>query len=283
MKILNLNKMKLLKFFFIILLPVIAVSCVDESVNDYSDDNYSDLIPDSVNFGQITVYNGFKQQIEAFDQIPIDSSKIIEDLYYRHKVMWDSCYGVIFGGENADKFQTSEGMLAWNQQLFRQDRNKIDSILNIIKSYNIDSLFRFHNSRFKELGFDTPSARITIAFTPFPGIGFGGCENDQFILELNNPEFELIYTLEKGLPHEIYHFINEENLGEVKNFSAMDLAINEGLACHFTEYYFGDEISKYEAVENMSKSDWQYYLDREKEIFQTMEPYFLIHRVIIHC
>ena len=159
--------------------------------------------------------------------------------------------------------------------LFTNNNNTIDSLTQIIVNYNVDSLFEFHIAKFQSLGYETPSAQISIAFTPFPGVGFGGCDNDQFILELNNPDFEIIYSLEKGLPHEIYHFINEENLNKQDSYTALDLAINEGLACHFTREYFEGDISKYEAVENMSVDDWQYYEKNEKEIFTVMEEYFI--------
>ncbi|PPK86733.1 uncharacterized protein YjaZ [Neolewinella xylanilytica] len=231
-------------------------------------------IPDSLKFGDIVVYNGFKQQMEVYKNGSIDSNLIIDKLYNRHRIMWDSCYGMIFGPDNADKFQTPSGMVNWNEQLLFKDDSKIDSLIKVVQNYNIDSLFEFHNRRFDSLGYETPEAKITIAFTPFPGIGFGGCARDQFILELNNPEFEIIYTLEKGLPHEIYHFINEKNLGEVPEMNALDLAINEGLACHFTHHYFEGEITKYEAVENMTETDWNYYVKREKKIYNTMKQYF---------
>ncbi|MEM9836524.1 MAG: hypothetical protein AAF828_08485, partial [Bacteroidota bacterium] len=120
-------------------------------------------IQDSVKFGNIIVYNGFKQQLAAFESTTIDTGKIVEDLYARHQIMWDSCYGMIFGPDNATKFQTAEGMVQWNQALFTKDRDQIDSLRRIITAYDLDSLFNFHTNRFMELGYSTPSARITIA------------------------------------------------------------------------------------------------------------------------
>ncbi|MEM6396166.1 MAG: DUF2268 domain-containing putative Zn-dependent protease [Bacteroidota bacterium] len=252
-------------------------ACKKEITNSESDSpNYTSIqpIPDSIEVGEIVIYNAFKHQILAGQSEVYDRQLIMNDVYHRHQVLWDSCLGMIFGEQNALKFQTDEGMADWNESLFSESDPLIDSLTTVILEYAVDSIFNYHTIRFDELGYETPKARISLAFVPFQGIGFGGCANDQFILELNNPEFELIYTLEKGIPHELYHFINESLLGQQEEFTALDLAINEGLACRFTEMYFNGDISKYEAVENMTQEDWQYYEAREKEIFQTMQPYF---------
>ncbi|MEM8584473.1 MAG: DUF2268 domain-containing putative Zn-dependent protease [Bacteroidota bacterium] len=238
--------------------------------------DYTSLLSlsDSLTVGEIVIYNSFKHQILAGRNDNYDRESIIDKVYRSHQVLWDSCLGMIFGEENAPKFQTEAGMADWNEKLFSATNEKMDSLVDLIANYPVDSVFNYHTIRFAALGYETPKARISLAFVPFSGIGFGGCSNDQFILELNNPEFELIYTLEKGIPHELYHFINESRLSDQEEFTALDLAINEGLACRFTEMYFDGAITKYEAVENMQEEDWAYYELREAEIFSAMEPYF---------
>ena len=158
-------------------------------------DNAGATIADSVQIGNITLYNSFKHQLAAFQEDGVDSNLIVNKVYHRHQTLWDDCYGLIFGSENAHLFQTDTGMVSWHRDLFATQEREIDSLSKIITAYNVDSLFNFHADRFVELGYDLPAARISFAFTLLQGIGFGGCANDQFVLELNNPEFKLIYTL----------------------------------------------------------------------------------------
>ncbi|WP_116106296.1 DUF2268 domain-containing putative Zn-dependent protease [Lewinella sp. IMCC34191] len=233
-----------------------------------------ETFPDSFQLGEIVLYNAFKHQIGANQSNPIDSQRIVDRVYHRHQSLWTDCYGMIFGEENAPLFQTDSGMVAWNTRLYREHRMEMDSIAELFVSQRIDTLFAWHMARFTELDYAMPRARISIAFTPLTGIGFGGCANDQFVLELNNPDYELIYTLEKGIPHELYHLINEDASTQRETFQAIDLVINEGLACYFVYDYFGGKVPKHEAVENMSAADWDYYLAHETEILEQTRPYF---------
>lgn len=275
MRLFSIYNIELLFWIVIVSISIYACESGGESSIQKNYEERNEQSKYKVRIGDIEIYNSFIAQIDANKSSSMDSSLIIDSVYHVHKLMWDSCYGQIFGEENAPKFQTDAGMIDWNYKLFNELDNNIDSIVDIVYGYDIDSLFEFHLQRFEDLGYQTPKAKISIVFTPFPGIGFGGCSNDQFILELNNPDFEIIYTLEKGLPHELFHFINEQELGKQNEFTAIDLAINEGLACHFTREYFKGEITKYEAVEDMSAEDWKYYVENEKLIYAQVKDYFL--------
>lgn len=68
--------------------------------------------------------------------------------------------------------------------------------------------------------------------------------------------------------------INLKRLNDPMTGTALMLTIDEGFACYFTWRFFHKKITKYEAVENMSEKNWNWYLDNEKRIFSTLHPYF---------
>ena len=260
-------------------LILMIISCAgpaSDTVAPAAERNSNSIVafPDSFELGNIKVYSLFKDQLLANRGEGIDSQRIISNVYRRHQSLWDGCYAMIFGAENEAKFSTDTGMVGWNESLYRENKQAFDSIADRIVNQRIDSIFEYHIRRFKELSYPMPTARISLLFTPLTGIGFGGCSNDQFALELNNPDYESVYTLAKGVPHELYHLINEEASTQPADYTALDLSINEGLACYFTYTYFEGTISKYEAVENMSEDDWAFYEANEAAIFNQMAPYF---------
>ncbi len=233
-----------------------------------------EAFPDSFELDAIKVYSSFKTQILANGEAGIDSQRIVREVYHRHRELWEACYGTIFGPDNAHLFRTDTGMVAWNRALYETDSLYLDSLAGRLLEQHADSVFRFHIERFKQLDYAMPSAKISLAFTPLVAVGFGGCGNDQFVFELNNPEYELMYTLTKGFPHELYHLINGEQAPQPEAFTALDLTITEGLACYFTYTYFEGGISKQEAVEEMTADEWSYYEEHELEIFTRMQAYF---------
>jgi len=77
------------------------------------------------------------------------------------------------------------------------------------------------------------------------------------------------------LPHELNHLAYEPlRKNDPKKNTALGQTINEGFACYFTWIFFNKKISKYEAVENMTENDWNWYLKNEKEIFNKLSPFF---------
>jgi len=232
-------------------------------------------LPDSIKADGITVYFAFKNQILAHQNDKYDSLTIINKVYKPHKVLWDNCYGMIFGEENASKFNTAQGMVQWNKTLYPQNKKFLNDRAAIIMALNLDSLLTTNLKKFNTLVPYKPTAKISILFTPIQGIGFGGCEADQFALELNNTDYDIKYAIEKGIPHELNHLAYEPHRKkDPLNNTALAQTIDEGFACYFTRVFFDNKITPEEAVENMTKAHWAWYMQHEKDIFTKCQPFF---------
>ncbi len=182
---------------------------------------------------------------------------------------------MIFGEENASKFNSSHGMVEWNRKLYPQNQDFFDLRASELMAINLDSVLESNLKKFSKLTPFKPRARISILFSPMQGIGFGGCTSEEFCFELNNKEYDVAYTVEKGIPHELNHFVYEPlRANDPDEGTALFLTIDEGFACYFTWLFFDKKITSYEAVENMSKEDWDWYLENEKQIFDTLKPFF---------
>ena len=232
-------------------------------------------ISDSISIQGITVKNLFKNQILAHQEKNYDSTMIVEKVYRPHKALWDNCYGMIFGEENRDKFRTPKGMIEWNRTLYPENKTFFDERANALINMNLDSIIENNLTKFNQLVPHKIESTISIIFTPLTGILFGGCDNDQFCIELNYKGQDIEYTIEKGIPHELNHLAYEpfrEN--DPKKNSALRQTIDEGFACYFTWVFFDGQISKYEAVENMTENDWNWYLEHEKQLFTELKQYF---------
>ena len=234
------------------------------------------MVSDSIKVENIVIHNLFKSQLLAHEVIGhYDSSMIINKVYRPHQQLWDSCYGMIFGSENASKFNTDEGMMKWNKTLYPENKSLFDKKARLLLSMNVDSILRRNLAKFNKLVPYKPEAVISILFTPIQGIGFGGCNAKQFALELNYENNDLAYTINKGIPHELNHLAYEANrMKDPRHATALAQTIDEGFACYFTWVFFDGNISKYQAVENMSETDWKWYMAHEREIFQKLKIYF---------
>lgn len=200
---------------------------------------------------------------------------IVEKVYQPHQVLWDNCYGMIFGEENASKFNNPNGMVGWNRTLYPENKAFFDERAKELLKINLDFMLKKNLQKFANIIPYKPKATISILFTPLQGIGFGGCNSDQFCFELNNTDYDVAYTIELGIPHELNHLAYEplrEN--DPKKNTALRQTIDEGFACYFTWMFFDRQISKYEAVENMTESDWNWYLKNEKQMFLKLKQYF---------
>ena len=166
-------------------------------------------------------------------------------------------------------------MIKWNQTLFNKSKSEYIEQSKAITKININNLFKKNLKKFNRLVPYQPNAKISILFTPVTGIGFGGCDAQQFALELNNKSIDILYTLEKGLPHELNHLVYEKfRNNDVDRNSALSQTIDEGFACYFTYVFFDKKIQEYEAVENMTKENWDWYIKNEKEIFIKTKSFF---------
>ncbi len=263
-----------------VLLTSVLTACSPKSHLSFADKEtkgYGKLenVPDSVRVGEITILNLFKNQILAHKSIPYDSVRIVEKVYQPHQALWDDCYGAIFGDENASKFTTPTGMIQWNKAIYNDDKAFLDQRLAEILKIDLDKTLRDNLVKFEQMVPYKPKARISILFTPITGIGFGGCNAEQFAFELNNKTLDIQYAVEKGLPHELNHMVYEKFRGnDTEGTTALSQTIDEGFACYFTYVFFDTKITEYEAVENMTKANWDWFLKHEKEIFIKVKPYF---------
>lgn len=232
-------------------------------------------LSDSIKVEGIVIKNLFKSQILAHQGKGFDSTMIIEKVYRSHQKLWDNCYGMIFGEENSSKFNTTKGMKEWNRTLYSNNKAFFDQRAETLINMNLDSVLENNLSRFNKLVPYKVESTISILFTPITGIIFGGCHNDQFCIELNYKEQDIDYIIKKGLPHELNHLAYEplrEN--DPKKDTALRQTIDEGFACYFTWVFFDGQISKNEAVENMTENEWNWYLENEKKIFNELKPFF---------
>ncbi|MGE8554750.1 MAG: DUF2268 domain-containing putative Zn-dependent protease [Chryseobacterium jejuense] len=257
----------------------VMLSCSTRTPSAVADKKFDyerlENVADSVKVENIVIKNLFKHQLLAHKNQRYDSTRIVKNVYLPHKKLWDSCYGVIFGDENASLFNNPKGMIAWNKSLYEKNKQEFENKANIILSINLKKHFQKTLTQFNKLVPYKPKAKISLIFTPITGISFGGCNAEQFALELNNKEVDILYSLEKAVPHELNHLVYEHFRNTDNNGgSALSQTIDEGFACYFTYVFFNHTMEKYEAVENMSKENWNWYINNEKQIFTKLKPYF---------
>lgn len=230
-------------------------------------------MPDSIKIDDITVYNLFKHQILAHKNNTFDSSLIIEKVFKRQPKIWNDLYGVLFDKE---MFTTNEGMIGWNKKIYHTKKDSIESRVNKLLNIKFDSVLKANLSGLKNLTGRSPkNVKLSIILAPIEGIGFGGMENDAFILDLLDNNFDVINMVQEGIPHEFNHFIYEPTRNEDPNKDTpLRLTIDEGFACFYTYKYFDGKISKSQSVEQMTEEEWQWYLLHEKEIYQKCSSYF---------
>jgi hypothetical protein len=113
------------------------------------------------------------------------------NVYKPHQKLWDSCYGVIFGAENGKKFNNVAGMRKWNRTLLTENTNDLIRNTKTITDINLNKLITRNLHKFSKLVPYQPKANLSLLFTPITGIGFGGCNAEQFALEIIIPELTL--------------------------------------------------------------------------------------------
>ncbi|SFN90125.1 Predicted Zn-dependent protease [Paenimyroides ummariense] len=264
------------KYLLLFTFCAIASSCKLKKIVQ-SDFNYKQIekISDSIVVDNITVHNLFKYQILAHKKSKFDSLMIQSKVYLPHKSLWDNCYGSIFGEENSYLFNNKNGMIKWNKILFKENKQQFVDHTKEITSININHLLRSNLEKFNRLVPYKPTAKVSMLFTPITGIGFGGCSSMEFAFEINNESLDLRYTLEKGFAHELNHFVYEQfRNNDSERHSALSQTIDEGFACYFTYIFFDKKITEYEAVENMTREEWSWFIENEKEIFLKSKIYF---------
>lgn len=258
-----------------LLIALIACTDKDQSASQNKSSIFARVenVPDSIKIDDIIIYNLFKYQILAHNDNSFDSTLIINKVYNVQPKIWKDLYGVLFDSE---MFTTSKGMVKWNQVIFDDKRDSIVSRVNALLDLNFDSTLKASLSGLKRLTGRTPkNIQLSIILAPVEGIGFGGIENDAFILDLLDNNFDVINMVQEGIPHEFNHFIYEPTREMDPNKDTpLRLTIDEGFACYYTYKYFDGKISKAQSVEQMTEKDWEWYLLHEKEIYTKCAQYF---------
>ncbi|BDD05659.1 DUF2268 domain-containing putative Zn-dependent protease [Aureibacter tunicatorum] len=260
---------------FLLIITTYACQKKDNANKSLSFIEKIEQVEDSVQVGKITIRNLFKSQILAHKENRFDSIMIVKKVYEPHQSLWDNCYGMIFGEENASKFNTKLGMVKWNKNLYPKNKAFFNQRAQELIEINIDSVLESNLHKFNQMVPYEVEAKISIIFTPITGIIFGGCDNDQFCIELNYKDMEIKHLIEQGIPHELNHLAYEplrEN--DPHKNTALRQTIDEGFACYFTWQFFDKQIPKYTTLENISSEDWNWFLKNEKEIFMQTKAYF---------
>lgn len=266
--------MKSIAFILTAFLLIFSLSCNETTqTNELSFFDRVREVPDSIRINDIVIYNLFKYQILAHDNGSFDSTMIIEKVYHAQPKIWNELYGVLF---DSAMFATHGGMIKWNGEMFANKGDSIKSRVTKLLNAKFDSTLQVSLEGIKRLTGRTPdNIRLSIILSPVEGIGFGGIENDAFILDLLDNNFDVLRMVQEGIPHELNHFIYESTrANDPDSDTPLRLTIDEGFACYYAYQYFDGKISKAQAVEDMTADEWNWYLLHEKEIFDKCAPYF---------
>ncbi|MEM6525817.1 MAG: DUF2268 domain-containing putative Zn-dependent protease [Bacteroidota bacterium] len=254
---------------------IIAFSTLSLSFNSFGQSVFkkAEKVPDSVKVGDVTIYNLFKYQILAHQNNSYDSIMIIDKVYKRHKKIWTELYGVLF---DKSMFSSESGMINWNRHIYKENKDSIESRVIRLIELDFSKKLELAIQGIEKLTERSPeNIKLSIILSPFEGIGFGGIENDAFVLDLLDNNFDVVNMVEEGIPHELNHFIYDPTrMNDPNKDTPLRLTIDEGFACFYTYKYFDGSISKPQAVEQMNNKEWQWYLDHEKEVYQKCEPFF---------
>lgn len=261
-----------MKNFTLLLLSLILFSC---SVSKPSKKNqYSDLIDkvknidDSINVGQMTIHNAFKNQILAHRFGKFDSLAILNKVYKPNKYAFDNCLSQIFGEENGLKFKPN-GIYSWNRNLLKDHEALIKQKLTVLDSVNINQLFTKHLKALQEITGQKGKGKWMVYFGPKDFQIFGGCDNNSMILDMFGSEWNS-KSIDKVFAHELEHLLFNPALEKDPNGQkGLGITLDEGLAVYFTSLYLNQSLE-----EALYGDDTKILFSREKEIFEKLEPYF---------
>ncbi len=91
-------------------------------------------------------------------------------------------------------------MIRWNKTLYEKNKPQLEDRANILLNIDTRKLFKKTLTQFNSLVPYQPKAKISLIFLPLTGISFGSCNDEQFALELNNKNVDILYSLEKDFP-----------------------------------------------------------------------------------
>lgn len=236
--------------------------------------SYSDLIDkvknikDSISVGKMTIHNAYKSQLLAHHNGRFDSTMILKKVYQPNKHVFDSCLSQIFGEENGKKFKP-EGLYMWNRKLLAENESLIRQKLAVLDSVNVDQLFTKHLNALQKITGQQGEGKWLVYFGPKGFQIFGGCDNNAMILDMFGSDWTM-QSIDKVFAHELEHLLFNPILEKDPNGrTGLGITLDEGLAAYFTSLYLNQ--SQEEALYGKNT---QILLDREKEIFEKLEPYF---------
>ncbi|WP_020567720.1 DUF2268 domain-containing putative Zn-dependent protease [Neolewinella persica] len=227
-----------------------------------------ETIADSIRVGDMVIHNGFKFQVLAGRaEGGFDSLMIRDKLYAPNRQAFDNCLSMIFGEENAGKFQLP-GMYAWNKTLHTDHGKLMAQKLSLLDTVNLNELFTSHLTALQTLTERRGHGRWMVYFGPPDFQIFGGCDNNSMILDMfgdswNAADINDLFAHE--LEHLIFGPIAEK---DVHGATGLGITLDEGLAVYYTYKYLNQ--SREEALYQQNTA---ILMQREKEIFEKLQPY----------
>ena len=224
-------------------------------------------LEDSVKVGDMVVYNAFKYQYLSQQGSEVDTTLLIEKVFKPYPKLWNDCLSKIFGEDG--KVYERQGFINYNRKIFNTKRSLIESKLTDLLSFNLDSLLSTHLKATRSVSGYAPKGKWIIFFGPDENLSLmiGGCSSEAMAIDLTHSKINRDFLTE-AFPHELNHMVYEEtHKNDVNDKTALGATIDEGLACYYTYQYFKGKMSKYSAVESMTKKEFAWYLQHEKEIF----------------
>lgn len=261
-----------MKSIVLAFLSLLLYSCA--APKNKNTEPYSDLIDkvrnikDSVNVGKMTIHNAYKNQLLAHRNGKFDSTLILKKVYEPNKHAFDSCLSQIFGETNGKKFKP-EGLYHWNKKLLVDNESLIRQKLAVLDSANVDQLFTKHLNALQKITGQQGEGKWLVYFGPKNFQIFGGCDNNAMVLDMFGSAWTT-ESIDKVFAHELEHLLFNPILEKDPNGqTGLGITLDEGLAVYFTSLYLNQ--SQEEALYG---KDTQTLLDREKEIFEKLAPYF---------
>lgn len=252
-------------------LTLLFYSCT--TTKNTTKEPYSDLIDkvrnieDSISVGKMTIHNAFKSQLLAHSNGKFDSIMILKKVYQPNKYVFDNCLSQIFGDEHGKKFKP-EGMLAWNRNLLAENETLIRQKLAVIDSVNINQLFTKHLRALQKITGQQGEGKWLVYFGPKKFQIFGGCDNNAMVLDMFGSSWTS-QSIDGLFAHELEHLLFNPILEKDTNGqTGLGITLDEGLAVYFTSLYLNQTQE-----EALFGTDTQALLDREKEIYEKLEPY----------
>lgn len=218
--------------------------------------------------GKMVIHNAFKHQILAHTTNEFDTLRIFNNVYRPNQMVFDECLSLIFGEENGKKFKPN-GMYEWNENLLPENEELIKEKLAVLDSVDLNSLFTRHLTAIQEITEQEGEGKWIVYFGPKGFQIFGGCDNNSMVLDMFGTQWNA-ESINKVFAHELEHLVFNPVLEkDPHGRSGLGITLDEGLAVYFTSKYLNQTQE-----EALYGTETDALLEREREIFLKLEPYF---------